>query len=39
MVLIVENRDTSYDNSPFCTLSTDQQRDVIGPSKVWGFQM
>jgi ureidoglycolate hydrolase len=37
MVLIIENRDTTYDNSPFCTLSTDQRRDVIGLSKAWGF--
>jgi hypothetical protein len=25
MVLIVENRDTTFDNSPFCPLSPDQQ--------------
>ena len=28
MVLIVENRDTTFDNSPFCSL-TDQQQDEI----------
>ena len=26
MVLVVENRDTTYDNSPFCTLTPDQQK-------------
>lgn len=26
MVLVVENRDTSYDNSPFCALTGEQQR-------------
>jgi hypothetical protein len=25
MVLVVENRDTTYDNSPFSPLSADQQ--------------
>jgi mannose-6-phosphate isomerase-like protein (cupin superfamily) len=27
-VLIVENRDTTYDNSPFCPLSRDQRREI-----------
>ena len=29
MVLIVENRDTTFDNSPFCPLSDMQQRMII----------
>jgi hypothetical protein len=29
MVLIVENRDTTYDNSPFCPLTDTQQQDVL----------
>jgi ureidoglycolate hydrolase len=37
MVLIVENRDTTYDNSPFCALSPEQQREVIRLSRRWGF--
>jgi len=28
-VLIVENRDTTYDNSPFCPLSRDQRRSIL----------
>ena len=28
MVLIVENRDTTFDNSPFCPLTHDQQESV-----------
>jgi hypothetical protein len=29
MVLIVENRDTTYDNSPFCPLTRDQQMTLL----------
>ncbi len=29
MVLIVENRDTTYDNSPFCPLSHGQQENLV----------
>lgn len=29
MVLIVENRDTTYGNSPFCPLSETQRREII----------
>ncbi len=29
MVLIVENRDTTLDNSPFCTLNKDQQETLL----------
>ena len=29
MVLIVENRDTTYDNSPFCPLTELQQEEII----------
>ena len=29
MVLIVENRDTTFDNSPFCLLTPDQQESVV----------
>ena len=37
MVLIVENRDTTYDNSPFCSLSNPQCRRVIElTEKLWG---
>lgn len=39
MVLVVENRDTTYDNSPFCALSGIQQekiREVTG--RLWGNQ-
>ncbi len=28
-VLVVENRDTTYDNSPFTTLSTAQQQELV----------
>lgn len=28
MVLIVENRDTTFDNSPFCPLTSNQQQDL-----------
>lgn len=28
MVLVVENRETTYDNSPFCDLSTAQQKKI-----------
>lgn len=30
MVLIVENRDTTFDNSPFCALTTAQQQTITG---------
>lgn len=29
MVLIVENRDTTFDNSPFCQLTVDQQQTLV----------
>lgn len=29
MVLIVENRDTTYDNSPFCQLTEAQQEQIV----------
>jgi hypothetical protein len=29
MVLIVENRDTTYDNSPFCPLTGTQQQEIL----------
>lgn len=29
MVLIVENRDTTFDNSPFCPLTPDQQKSLV----------
>jgi hypothetical protein len=32
-VLIVENRDTTYDNSPFCELSTDQRKLLVDTSR------
>lgn len=28
MVLVVENRDTTYDNSPFCDLTNEQQEEI-----------
>jgi len=33
MVLIVENRDTTYDNSPFCPLGHDQQKALMELSR------
>lgn len=37
MVLIVENRDTTYDNSPFCPLSNVQQQEIVRlTSDLWG---
>ena len=39
MVLVVENRDTTYDNSPFCNLTGPQQaeiRELTG--QLWGNQ-
>lgn len=39
MVLVVENRDTTYDNSPFCALTGPQQaeiRELTG--RLWGDQ-
>jgi hypothetical protein len=36
MVLIVENRDTTYDNSPFCPLTDDQRNFLMElTSEVW----
>jgi len=29
MVLVVENRDTTYDNSPFCKLTKAQQKEIV----------
>ncbi|MFH2121990.1 MAG: hypothetical protein ABIJ50_00690 [Pseudomonadota bacterium] len=29
MVLIVENRDTTFDNSPFCPLTSNQQKSLV----------
>ncbi|MEK6201119.1 MAG: hypothetical protein N2A40_01690 [Desulfobulbaceae bacterium] len=34
MVLIVENRDTTFDNSPFCPLTSKQQQTLIELTKV-----
>jgi len=36
-VLVVENRDTTYDNSPFEALSPEQRRQIIGLSRRWRF--
>jgi hypothetical protein len=30
MVLIIENKDTTYDNSPFCPLDEAQRRQLVG---------
>ena len=35
-VLIVENRDTTYDNSPFCNLSDSQQNAIMELSRKFG---
>lgn len=36
MVLVVENRDTTYDNSPFCPLTRDQQDFIVALTiKIW----
>ncbi|MBV5306791.1 MAG: hypothetical protein J0652_08880 [Desulfobulbaceae bacterium] len=36
MVLVVENRDTTYDNSPFCPLTQDQQKFIVAlTTKIW----
>ncbi len=36
MVLIVENRDTTYDNSPFSPLTGDQRKDLMAlTSELW----
>jgi ureidoglycolate hydrolase len=36
-VLIVENRDTVYENSPFVPLSTEQQKEIVTFTKeLWG---
>jgi hypothetical protein len=37
MVLIVENKDTTYDNSPFCPLTPDQQKTVAALVKAAVF--
>lgn len=37
MVLIVENRDTTYDNSPFCSLSDTQRQLIVAlTGDCWG---
>lgn len=37
MVLVVENRDTTYDNSPFCTLTEAQLEEIRGLTRqLWG---
>jgi ureidoglycolate hydrolase len=36
-VLIVENRDTTFDNSPFCQLTGDQQKTIIALAGAAGF--
>lgn len=37
MVLVVENRDTTYDNSPFCSLSDAQQKEIVDLARaLWG---
>ena len=37
MVLVVENRDTTYDNSPFCRLTKAQQDKIIELTRtLWG---
>jgi len=36
-VLIVENRDTVYENSPFVPLSIEQQKEIVElTKKLWG---
>jgi len=36
MVLVVENRDTTYDNSPFCSLTRDQQDFIVAlTTQLW----
>lgn len=37
MVLVVENRDTTYDNSPFCPLTTVQQTTLCELAAMYGF--
>jgi hypothetical protein len=37
MVLIVENRDTTFDNSPFCPLSDRQRQMLVDQTReLWG---
>ena len=37
MVLIVENRDTTYGNSPFCSLTETQQKEIVERTRtLWG---
>jgi hypothetical protein len=39
MVLVVENRDTTYDNSPFCALTGPQQEKIRGLTRqLWRGQ-
>jgi hypothetical protein len=38
-VLIVENRDTTFDNSPFCPLNSDQRQTIVDMTRtLWGVQ-
>lgn len=40
MVLIVENRDTTFDNSPFCPLNDKQQQVIMQlTSDLWGYDV
>jgi hypothetical protein len=34
MVLVVENRDTTYDNSPFCQLTEAQQEEIVELARI-----
>ena len=34
MVLVVENRDTTYDNSPFCQLTEAQQEQIVELTRI-----
>jgi len=37
MVLVVENRDTTFDNSPFCDLTSSQRQKILNlTSELWG---
>ncbi len=37
IVLVVENRDTTFDNSPFCPLSETQRQMIVGLARnLWG---
>jgi hypothetical protein len=37
MVLVVENRDTTYDNSPFCQLTKAQQEEIVRLARSLGL--